>query len=609
MKWPKVIQAIAMQHGTIYTEDEVLALPWWIKSMWLRTNPVTAAWMFQYRLETFVLTFLKSVAETIGPVAEYVIRIEFQARGSPNVHTLFWIKDAPKLGYSQEDNVKLFINKYVSCSLPNTDEELRNLVESLQVHCHPQSCRRKTGCRINYPKPPSPSTLITHEPQDNCQQQINFAVKVLTRVKEVLQKKDLPPGVTLNELLTVAHVTIDDYTKALSISKFGQSVILKRQPYEQNVNCYSPAILKAWQANMDIQYVVNANACVMYIASYVLKAEKGMGELLKQAAKELQQGNTRQQLNKLGSVFLTNREVSAQEAVYRVLSMPLRRCSRTTIFLNTDNKDSRDSLLLPFTQLQKLEDNDENVYCKNIIDRYAARPEKLEHICLAEFAANDTYKRETNNDVTQHEDDISGGSDTELLLYDNDSQESIIRLQNGLGYMRRRNRKAIIRWHNFNIEKEPEKHYRSRIMLFLPWRTEDKLYTNYNSYADRYHDQIEEIKKAEDLFIHHEQEIDDAFQQLQTVGSPQDAWDNLAPGTEELEQAAQDEGNTDERPMAEEDIQTHINQIINERPQSKNDSLNLKYMKEARKELLTNKQYNRYMKQLNEEQKNCCHVS
>ena len=35
---------------------------------------------------------------------------------------------------------------------------------------------------------------------------------------------------------------------------------------------------------MDIQYVINAYACVMYIASYVLKVEKGMGELLKQAA-------------------------------------------------------------------------------------------------------------------------------------------------------------------------------------------------------------------------------------------------------------------------------------------------------------------------------------
>ena len=48
-----------------------------------------------------------------------------------------------------------------------------------------------------------------------------------------------------------------------------------------------------------------------------------MGELLKQAAREMEQGNTREQLSKLGSVFLTNREVSAQEAVYRVLLMPL----------------------------------------------------------------------------------------------------------------------------------------------------------------------------------------------------------------------------------------------------------------------------------------------
>ena len=47
------------------------------------------------------------------------------------------------------------------------------------------------------------------------------------------------------------------------------------------MNCYSPAVLRTWQANMDIQYVINAYACVMYIASYDLKAEKGMGELLK----------------------------------------------------------------------------------------------------------------------------------------------------------------------------------------------------------------------------------------------------------------------------------------------------------------------------------------
>ena len=169
--------------------------------------------------------------------------------------------------------------------------------------------------------------------------------------------------------------------------------------------------------------------------------------------------------------------------------------------------------------------------------------------------------------------------------------------------MRKRKKKAIIRWHNFNLEKEPEKHFRSRIMLFMPWRQEDNLRKNYRSYADRYHDEIDKIKKVEYLFIHHEEEINDAFQQLQAVGPPEDAWDSLAPGAEESQQVAQQQGIADERPMAEEDIQAHIDQIVNEQPQSKNDSLSLKYTKEARKELLTTEEYNKYMQHLNEEQK------
>ena len=273
------------------------------------------------------------------------------------------------------------------------------------------------------------------------------------------------------------------------------------------------------------------------------------------------------------------------------------------IFINTDHKDSRDSLLLPFTQLQKLNDDDENVYCKNIIDRYAARPHNLEDMSLAEFAANYTYKRETTHDVTQCENDMSDGSDTELQGDNEVPQENSITLQNSLGYMRKRRKQAIIRWHNFNPEKEPEKHFRSRIMLFMPWREEDKLYGNYKSYTDRYHNEMDKIKETEDLFIHHEEEINDAFQQLQTVGPPEGAWDNLAPGTEESQQVAHQEGITDERPMAEEDIQAHIEQIVNEQQPSKNDSLSLKYTKEARKELLTTQQYNKYMQHLNEDQK------
>ena len=302
----------------------------------------------------------------------------------------------------------------------------------------------------------------------------------------MLESKDIFTDITLQEVLDRAGVTLHDHTKSLSISKCGRSVILKRKPSEQSINYYSPVILKGWEANMDIQYVVNAYVCVMYIASYVLKAEKGMGELLKQAAREMEQGNTRQQLNKLGSVFLANREVSsAQEAVYRVLLMPLRRCSRSVVFINTDNKESRDALLLLFSQLQKLDDDNEDVYCKNIIDQYAARPKHYEDMCLAQFATKYTYSKGNGNCIGGDENEFAEELDSNIP---DDTDEipdtNVIKLQNGLGQMKKRKRKAVIWWHNFNIEKEPEKHFRSRIMLFLPWRIEDKLRGNYNSYED-----------------------------------------------------------------------------------------------------------------------------
>ena len=40
-------------------------------------------------------------------------------------------------------------------------------------------------------------------------------------------------------------------------------------------------IMLVWQANMDIQYVMDAYACVMYVASYIMKTDRSMGELLK----------------------------------------------------------------------------------------------------------------------------------------------------------------------------------------------------------------------------------------------------------------------------------------------------------------------------------------
>ena len=82
----------------------------------------------------------------------------------------------------------------------------------------------------------------------------------------------------------------------------------------------------AWQANTDIQYVLSTYACVtsMYVACYITKTDRAMGQLLKRVASEARTEELKQQLRKVGSTFLTHREVSAQEAVYRILSLPMK---------------------------------------------------------------------------------------------------------------------------------------------------------------------------------------------------------------------------------------------------------------------------------------------
>ena len=132
----------------------------------------------------------------------------------------------------------------------------------------------------------------------------------------------------------------------------------------------------------DIQHVFDAYACVMYVASYIMKHEKKMGELLKNVSKEVITEELRTQLRKVGSAFLTHRELSAQEAVYRLLSMPMKRLSRSVVFIDTTVKECRIAVLKSNDVLSRLDDDDTAVFSKSLIDRYQwqHRPSSLRSI-------------------------------------------------------------------------------------------------------------------------------------------------------------------------------------------------------------------------------------
>ena len=146
LRWHDTIQEIAAQQGETISDEEIDVLTWEDKCKRLRSNPVSAARHFQYRLDCFMRDLILAKSEPLGHVVHYFYRIEFQVRGSPHAHGVLWIKDAPDPEKDRPEVICKFVDRYVQCSLPSPEEdpELHSLVNNLQRHTHSHSCR-KTG--------------------------------------------------------------------------------------------------------------------------------------------------------------------------------------------------------------------------------------------------------------------------------------------------------------------------------------------------------------------------------------------------------------------------------------------------------------------------------
>ena len=66
-------------------------------------------------------------------------------------------------------------------------------------------------------------------------------------------------------------------------------------------------------------------------------------EILRAACDEARKGNAsiKQQVRDIGNKFLNNVDISAQEAVYIVLQLPMRKSSRQVVFVNTSPPEDR----------------------------------------------------------------------------------------------------------------------------------------------------------------------------------------------------------------------------------------------------------------------------
>jgi len=166
------------------------------------------------------------------------------------------------------------------------------------------------------------------------------------------------------------------------------TIELKRTKEEVFINPYNETLLRAWGANVDLQFVTNAHAVIRYILDYMCKPERELGETMKAAMKDLpDKCLPRERLKKLGNVFINSRMLSAQEAAVRAIGLPMRQLSRSVVFVNSDLPQNRTHILKSKAELDQLDKDSEDVFRDGLIEKYAARPPALDRMCLAEFAS------------------------------------------------------------------------------------------------------------------------------------------------------------------------------------------------------------------------------
>lgn len=72
-------------------------------------------------------------------------------------------------------------------------------------------------------------------------------------------------------------------------------IMMKCDPKDSWVNSYKPDLLHTWNANEDIQYVLDEYSCIEYMMSYIAKPEHAMAQFFKSVIEDLKTSNANQQ--------------------------------------------------------------------------------------------------------------------------------------------------------------------------------------------------------------------------------------------------------------------------------------------------------------------------
>ena len=398
--------------------------------------------------------------------------------------------------------------------------DLKEKVKKYQTHSHRGTCEKKgkfmtvkkheghgwldgitSGdelkkvplCRFRYPLfPMDVTTLVvglTRETDENVvtsrkkdlRKLVTFLIRQTKDAESFLKIKDI----SFNNFLYIAgmfdeYKSFDEYTvednlkartrylNALSASIIGSAkVFLKRNVDDIFINGFNSRIMELFRANHDLQICVDPYAAGQYVSKYITKNEAGTSRLMKAIEEEALNLGQIEKLYALASALDKSREISIQEAIYRLMGLQITKSSVKVKFLSTVHPHQRDGLLKG--NIEEL-DEGESVFHMSPHQYYEVRPfesveqdqinykeEELqdnywENICLAEFWS----KYEV----------VYG----KVKKSDKNRKTNIIPLVDKKGFIRRRSEMAVLRYYlNYSNDEDLA---RGLLILFLPFRHE-----------------------------------------------------------------------------------------------------------------------------------------
>ena len=161
------------------------------------------------------------------------------------------LKNAEKLEKEDTDCLANFVDSFITVSTCNkkVGDDIAKTVKEVNQHRHSKTCRKYGGhCRFNYPRPPSPHTIIVQPATGDSaakKKKLLESQRIIEKVIEVLEDKEnvtkvfekypkeektgqIGKEMRISRICGMAKVSYNDYKEALGVSRTGFTVVYER---------------------------------------------------------------------------------------------------------------------------------------------------------------------------------------------------------------------------------------------------------------------------------------------------------------------------------------------------------------------------------------------